>query len=57
MVPNILKAIAVGAGTATAHIVTHLVFGDIDDFAEAGVYAAGIVVFLASTAFSYALFD
>ena len=57
MVLNLLKALAVGIGTATAHIVTHLVFGEIEYFAEAGVYAAGIVVFLASTILSYIVFE
>lgn len=57
MVLNLLKAIAVGTGTATLHVATHLLFGDIEHFAEAGVYAAGVVVFLASTVFSYVLFD
>ena len=53
----LLKALAVGIGTATAHIATHVAFGDISVFSEAGVYAAGIVVFLASTIFSYLVLD
>lgn len=54
---GLLKALAVGIGTATAHIITHVAFGEVSTFSEAGVYAAGIVVFLASTIFSYLLFD
>ena len=57
MVLKILKSIAVGTAIATVHITTHLLFGDIDAFAEAGVYAAGIAVFLSSTIASYLLLD
>lgn len=52
-----LKAIVIGAVIATVHIATHLVFGEIRVFAEAGVYAAGIAVFLSSTIISYLLLD
>lgn len=57
MVLRLLKATVVGLVIATVHIATHLVFGDTDQFAEAGVYAAGIAVFLSSTIISYLLFD
>lgn len=57
MVLKIFKSIVVGTAIATVHITTHLLFGDIDTFAEAGVYAAGIAVFLSSTIASYLLFD
>lgn len=57
MVIRILKAIIVGIAIATVHIATHLVFGDTSKFAEAGVYAAGVAVFLSSTIISYLLLD
>ena len=57
MVLRLLKAIGVGTIIATIHITTHLLFGDTDAFAEAGVYAAGIAVFLSSMAISYILLD
>ena len=57
MVLRLLKAIVVGTLVATVHITTHLLFGDTDAFAEAGVYAAGIAVFLSSTVISYLLLD
>lgn len=57
MVVHLLKALAVGIGTATARIATHLAFGGIEEFADAGVYAAGIAVFLASTILSYVVFE
>lgn len=57
MVVRLLKAIIVGTVIATIHIATHLVFGDIDEFAEAGVYTAGIAVFLSSTSITYLLVD
>lgn len=57
MVLRLLKAIVVGTVIATIHVITHLIFGEIEYFAEAGVYAAGITVFLSSTIISYLLFD
>lgn len=57
MVLRLLKAIVVGTVIATIHIATHLFFGEIDHFAEAGVYAAGTAVFLSSTIIAYLLFD
>lgn len=57
MVIRILKALVIGTVIATVHIATHLVFGDIRKFAEAGVYAAGAAVFLSSTIISYLLLD
>lgn len=57
MVLRLLKAIIVGTVIAAVHIATHLVFGEIDQFAEAGVYAAGIAVFLSSTIIAYFLSD
>ena len=57
MVVRLLKALIVGTVIATIHIATHLVFGDVAKFAEAGVYAAGIAVFVSSTGISYLLLD
>ena len=57
MIVRLFKALIVGTVTATIHIATHLVFGDVTKFTEAGVYAAGIAVFLSSTGISYLLFD
>lgn len=57
MVLRLFKAIVVGTVIATIHVITHLIFGEIEYFAEAGVYAAGIAVFLSSTIISYLLFD
>lgn len=57
MVLRLLKAIVVGTIVATIHITTHLLFGDTDAFAEAGVYAAGIAVFLSSMVISYIILD
>ena len=57
MVLRLLKALIVGTVIAAIHIATHLVFGDVNQFAEAGVYAAGIAVFLSSTLVSYLLLD
>lgn len=57
MVLRLFKAIVIGTIIATIHIATHLVFGEIRMFAEAGVYAAGIAVFLSSTIISYLLLD
>lgn len=57
MVLRLLTAIVIGTIISTIHITTHLVFGDVDEFAEAGVYAAGIAVFLSSTSISYLLLD
>lgn len=52
---GLLKSIFGGLVVAAVHIATHFAFGDLDSFAEAGVYAAGIAVFLASTLVIYAL--
>lgn len=57
MVLRLLKAILVGLVVGTIHIATHLVFGDIDQFDEAGVYTAGVAVVLSTTIISYLLLD
>lgn len=57
MVLRLLKAVFIGILISTIHIITHLVFGDVSSFSEAGVYAAGIAVFLSSTITSYLLLD
>lgn len=57
MVLRLLKAILVGVVIGSIHIATHLVFGEPEQFAEAGVYAAGIAVFFSSTIVGYVLLD
>lgn len=57
MVLRLFKAILVGLVVGTIHIATHLIFGDIDRFAEAGVYAAGVAVVLSTTIVSYLLLE
>ena len=52
---GLLRALVGGVIVATVHIATHFAFGDIGAFGEAGVYAAGIAVFLASTIVIYVL--
>ncbi len=52
---GLLKSIVGGVVIATVHIATHFAFGNIGTFAEAGVYAAGIAVFLVSVIVIYVL--
>lgn len=52
---GLLKSIVGGIVIATVHIATHFAFGDIGAFGEAGVYAAGVAVFLSSALVFYVL--
>ena len=53
MVSRLLRAIVVGIGTGTAHIITHFVSGDPSAFDQAGVLEAGLVVTLVSALLAY----
>ena len=57
MVLKLLKAVLIGILISTVHIATHFLFGELRYFSKAGVYAAGIAVFLSSTITSYLLLD
>ena len=52
---GLLKSIVGGVVIATVHAATHFAFGDVSTFGEAGVYAAGIAVFLSSVIVIYVL--
>ena len=52
---GLLRSIVGGVVIATVHIATHFAFGDVGAFGEAGVYAAGIAVFLGATIVFYVL--
>lgn len=57
MVLKLLKSVLIGILISTIHITTHFLFGELRYFSKAGVYAAGIAVFLSSTIISYLLLD
>ena len=53
---RLLGTVAVALGTGALHIATHSLFGDFSLFAEAGVYAAGLVVTFGSALLVYFLY-